>query len=97
MISTEQKNPLIELGRNGFFPLFHPNWIKDACKETFKKNSKTDQKKANEIMRRLAQHKNLDRKRTLLISLSDSDRKIFIKEFFNLVEKSILKERSIFQ
>ncbi len=97
MVSNEQMKSLIELGRHGHFPLFHPTWIEEVCKEKGKRPNKTDQKKAKEIMDQLAQHKNLDRKRTLLLSLSEGDRKLFIKEFFSLVEQSILEERPIFQ
>ena len=97
MLCNEQMKSLIELGRHGHYPLFHQNWIEEATKEKNARPNKADQKRAKEIMDKLAQHKNLDRKRTLLLSLPEQERKLFIKEFFNLVEQSILEERPIFQ
>lgn len=97
MICNEQMKSLIELGRHGHFPLFHQTWIEEATREKLARPNKADQKKAKEIMEKLAQHKNLDRKRTLLLSLPENERKVFIKEFFNLIEQSILEERPIFQ
>lgn len=97
MICNEQMKSLIELGRNGHFPLFHESWIEEVSREKNTRPNKADQKKAKEIMDKLAQHKNLDRKRTLLLSLPEAERKLFIKEFFSLVEQSILEERPIFQ
>ena len=97
MLADEQMKALIELGRNGHFPLFHSSWIEEVTREKSKKFTKQDQKKAHEIIDKISKHKNLDRKKTILLSLSDEERKIFIKEFFNLVEQSILEERPILQ
>lgn len=96
-MSNEQMNSLVELGRNGHYPLFHPTWIEETCKEKNKRSTKGDQKKAKEIMDKLSKHKNLDRKRTLIMSLTETDRKLFIKEIFNMVEQSILEEKPILQ
>ena len=96
-MSSEQMKSFIELGRKGYFPLFHQSWIEDATKDKNQRPNKADQKKAKEIMEKIALHKNLDKKKTILLSLPDNERKIFVKEFFNLVEQSILEERPIFQ
>ncbi len=97
MIANESFKSLVNLGKNGFYPLFHHSWIEEIRAEKKVKMNKGDQKKAQDIADRINQHRHLDRKRTVLLSLSEDDRKLFIRHFFQVVEQSILEEKPILQ
>jgi len=84
---------LIELGCQGHFPLFYPEWINQSCqKANVTKLKKSETKKMREILRRLSRYTNIERKRTVLLTLPAKDRQIFIKAFLNLVEDKILEK-----
>ncbi|MCK5072677.1 MAG: hypothetical protein KAQ98_04570 [Bacteriovoracaceae bacterium] len=85
---------LVELGMHGHFPLFPNNWIENVSLNRFARITKNEKEKAQKIINRLAKHKSLDRKRTVLYSLSNSERDVFLKVFFKMVEGRILDKKT---
>lgn len=84
---------LVEMGKNGFYPLFHQDWMNDVYDLPNKKMTKKDKIKAKEILSKLVKHKSLERKKIVLMTLSDEERSIFIKAFLDIVENKILNSR----
>ena len=87
---------LLELAQNGHYPLFYTEWIVDSFKKTEKMNlSPHDiQHLFNDILTRMAQHKKIDRKRTVLHALKDSERRLFVRTFLGIVEDKYLDQSS---
>ena len=96
--SEDPMKSLIEIGSKGFFPLFYPEWIKPHLFNKSRKLNltKKDQVKLRFIMQKLAQHKNIERKRTVLHALSENDRNLFIHSFLAMVESKILEKEQSF-
>ncbi|MBT7608815.1 MAG: hypothetical protein HN576_03605 [Bacteriovoracaceae bacterium] len=84
---------LIDLGTKGFFPLFYDTWLHDAKSSETKTLSSHEKRKAKVIMQKLHKHKSIERKKTLLLSLTSQERNYFIKAFLKLVEGKILDEK----
>jgi hypothetical protein len=84
---------LIELGINGFYPLFHPSWVDLAETDRNRPLSKKEKRKASEILQRLMKHKGIERKKIILLSLSEEDRTLFVRSFMDLVENKILDNK----
>ena len=80
---------LIDLGSKGYFPLFHPSWIEEAC--TQKDVALTDDEKEiiKNVVHRLQKHRSIDRKKTLIMSLAPRKRQLFIRSFLLKVEDII--------
>ena len=88
----ESMKALINLGVQGYYPLFHELWMKDPeiKEKKFNKITGFERAKAKKLFQRISKHRNLEHKKTVLQSMSDEDRKLFMKAFFNLVEGKIL-------
>ena len=84
---------LIDLGIKGHYPLFHRRWLNDLYDNLNKKLNKSEKKIARQIMKRVEKHKSLERKKTVLLSLQEAERIIFMKAFFDLVENRILDNK----
>lgn len=86
---------LIQLGVVGYYPLFHEIWLNDPdIKERrFQKISGLERARAKKLFQQVSKHRQLEHKKTVLISMSDDDRKIFMKAFFKLVEGKILDQK----
>ncbi len=80
---------LVELGAKGYFPLFELSWI-DELRNVTRKLTGNEKVKAKQLFKRIIQHKSLDRKKTILISMPEIDRKLFVKAFLAMVEGKIL-------
>ncbi len=81
---------LISLGVKGHFPLFYPQWISESYENTPAKEKKiidfkNARKNVNEVFSMLKKHRNLERQRTTLLSLSEKDRYRFIQSFMQVV------------
>ena len=85
---------LIELGTNGFFPLFDQIWLEEILQERHRRLTKKDCLQAEKIVRKLAKYENLPGKKILLTSLEKGERNIFIKVFLKLVEERILDKKN---
>ncbi|MCY4523199.1 MAG: hypothetical protein OXB84_00530 [Halobacteriovoraceae bacterium] len=84
---------LVDLGVNGFYPLFDRSWI-DEVQQTGKiKLTKKDQLRAKKIISRLSKHPHISRKKIVLRSLIKEERDIFIKTFLKMVERRILDKK----
>lgn len=88
---SHELRSFIELGTRGHFPLFPSSWIGDVFKEHEKNDAANDDIK--NILKKLSKHRSLDRKKTILLSLTEDERTIFIKEFFKMVENKILDQK----
>lgn len=84
-------NSLIEMATHGHYPIIESSWI-NTHKETSKKLSEADKKKAQKILKRVSEHRSLERQKTVIFSMNDSERSLFITAFLNLVEGRILDE-----
>ena len=92
MRKDQSLNGLIELGKKGIFPLFERSWIDQCfCGPEVKKSSK-QKSQVSKMILKLSKHKSIERKKTLLLALSEKQRLLFIQEFFKLVEGKILDE-----
>ncbi len=83
-------NSLITMGANGFYPLFHESWIAEAEQLPRKKLTKKDQLTVKQVTKKILKHRNIERKKIILLSLPAEERNIFIRNFLNLVENKIL-------
>jgi len=83
---------LIELGKNGLFPLFYTQWLKTSPTKEETSFTKDDRDTLRKIIDQLSNHKSIERKRTILLSLSVKDRDLFVSTFLKLVEEKILDD-----
>ena len=83
---------LINLGTQGHYPLFHDMWLKDPeiKEKKFQKITGLERARAKKLFLRVSKHRQLDHKKTVLLSMNDGDRILFMKAFFKLVEGKIL-------
>ncbi len=83
---------LIHLGTQGHFPLFHDLWIKDPelKEKKFHKITGLERARAKKLFQKVSKHRQLEHKKTVLLSMGEDDRKLFMKAFFRLVEGKIL-------
>lgn len=91
----ESMKALIKLGTMGHYPLFHECWINDPDlrEKRFQKITGMERARAKKLFQMVSGHRQLEHKKTVLLSMKDDDRKIFIKAFFKLVEGKILDQR----
>ena len=75
---------LINLGTQGHYPLFHDLWLKDPeiKEKKFQKITGLERARAKKLFFRVSKHRQLDHKKTVLLSMNDGDRILFIKAFF---------------
>lgn len=82
----------IYLAKTGHCPLFFEEWLDQSLKEARPVSYRNASQNVKELFTRLAKHRSVERKKTLLTSLSESERDDFIRSFFKLVERDILKD-----
>lgn len=88
----ESMKALIHLGIQGHYPLFHELWMKDPeiKEKRFQKITGLERARAKKLFQLVSKHRQLDHKKTVLLSMNDGDRILFMKAFFKLVEGKIL-------
>ncbi len=93
--SNEALEALINMGTNGYFPLFHESWLSsDHFQEKrFIKLTGVERARAKKLFQLVTKHKSMDHKKTMLLSFTEEDRFIFMKAFFKLVEGKILDQK----
>lgn len=93
---------LIEMGRHGHYPLFDSKWMYECFdewnrayenKQRKKSLTGTEKSKARKILQRILQHRNIDRQKTVLLSLGKDERHLFMRAFFHMVEGKILDQK----
>lgn len=88
---NEEADSYINMALGGHYPLFFKEWLYEAGLD----QKKMDHYKAKKIffktLKKLSQHKNPDRKKMALCSLSQSERKDFVKAWMKLAETQTLK------
>ena len=91
----ESMNALIQLGTTGHFPLFHEIWLNDPDikEKKFQKITGIERARAKKLFQQVSKHRQLEHKKTVLLSMNDEDRKLFVKAFFKMVEVKILDEK----
>jgi hypothetical protein len=91
----ESMKALIQLGTQGHFPLFHNSWLLDPemKEKKFHKITGLERAKAKKLFQRVSKHRQLEHKKTVLLSMEDEDRKLFMKAFLKLVEGKILDQK----
>ncbi len=90
----ESMKALIHLGTQGHFPLFHSSWLTDPelKEKKFHKITGLERARAKKLFNRVSKHRQLEHKKTVVLSMLDDDRKLFMKAFFKLVEGKILDQ-----
>lgn len=80
---------LIHLATLGHYPLFEQEWLQEA---TASRNKLTgnEKSKAKTLLKRLCDHRTIERKKVVLSALSSSERRVVIKAFLKLVESRII-------
>lgn len=88
----ESMKALIHLGTQGHYPLFHELWMKDPeiKEKKFQKITGVERARAKKLFLRVSKHRQLEHKKTVLLSMDNEDRILFMKAFFKLVEGKIL-------
>ena len=91
----ESMKALIHLGTKGHFPLFHSSWLTDPelNQKKFHKITGLERARAKKLFQRVSKHRQLEHKKTVLLSMEDDDRKLFMKAFLKLVEGKILDQK----
>ena len=91
----ESMNALIHLGTTGHFPLFHEIWLSDPDikEKKFQKITGQEKARAKKLFQQVSKHRKLEHKITVLLSMNDEDRKLFVKAFFKMVEVKILDQK----
>jgi len=86
---------LIHLGTQGYYPLFHSSWLTDPelKEKKYHKITGLERARAKKLFLRVSKYKQLEHKKTVLLSMIDDDRKLFMKAFFKLVEGKILDQK----
>ena len=83
---------LVELGTRGYFPLFENEWIEDISTDT-KKLTGNEKVKAKKLFLRVSKQRSIERKKTILFSMEEIERQLFIKAFLKMVENKILDNK----
>jgi hypothetical protein len=80
---------------HGHYPLFHESWMtrNSLQKKNFLKITGVERARAKKLFNNVLKHRHLERKKIILLSMSDDDRDLFIKAFMNLVEGRILDQK----
>lgn len=91
----EGLKPLIELATKGLFPIFHPSWIESASQARDTRATYCDLQLFAKIEKSLSKHKSLERKKTVMMALTEAERTAFICHFLQKVECRILETKPI--
>jgi hypothetical protein len=84
---------LLHMGQAGHYPIFNAEWFYDCFKSIPEKPlSSKDKMRARKILQRVLMHANLDRQKTLLFSLNEEERNLFLRSFCHMVEGKILDD-----
>ncbi len=90
---SSEISALIQMAKNGHYPLFHPEWISESFTlPNYTIASREDQEKALTILDKLSHHSGIDKKRAVIEALDLDERKLLIKNFLKIVENNILDE-----
>lgn len=85
---------LIEAGVKGHFPLFYPEWLPKCIRKRQKRSFTSSEKKiVRDVFARIDQHRDIDRKRTILLTLGEEERKLFVRAFLGLVEARLISKK----
>ena|SRR5690554_6753111 len=82
----------INLAKTGHYPLFFEEWLNDSLKEGTAVSYRSASENVKDLFKKMAKHRSLERKRTMLTGLPEEQRDQFIRSFFKLVERDILKD-----
>lgn len=80
---------LIHLATFGHYPLFEREWLHEAL-EHRNKLTGNEKSKAKTLLKRLCDHRTIERKKVVLSALKPDDRKVVVKAFLKLVETKML-------
>ena len=91
----ESMKALIQLGTQGHFPLFHASLLTDPeiKEKKFSKITGLERAKAKKLFQIISNHRQLEHKKIVLLSMKEDDRKLFMKAFLRLVEGKILDQK----
>jgi hypothetical protein len=99
-ISTPKRDHLIQsllsMGANGYFPLFDAGWVSSSYSDQ-SPLSDSQRQDGLLILDRLTQHRGIDRKKTVILSLEKKQRELVVKLFLELVEQKIQKTSGVIQ
>lgn len=81
------------MGTKGYYPLFDqiPLHRNHHCLNN------DERKEAFHLLERLSKHRGIDRKRTVLLTLSEQEQDLVVRLFFELVGKKIEGKKGVIQ
>lgn len=92
---------LIEMGLCGHFPLFSSEWIANShlnsTSKLPKKLAQKEKDKVRKMFKTLVTYQSIESKKNFLFGLEESDRDLFIKAFFNILETKVLDQKPCLQ
>jgi hypothetical protein len=80
---------LIEAGSSGYFPLFYQDWITESFADPSEVKKMSFSRAAETVHRvysSIERHHSIERKKTAIQALTQSDRKDFVLSFMKMVE-----------
>ena len=97
-LNSPSINSLIDLATQGHFALFSGQWYHDfSQEELYRPFCPAEKANLKNLFKMLARHENLERKKTVLLSLKDEERLLFLRGFLSMVENKILDQRPTIQ
>lgn len=88
---------LVHLAVQGHYPLFERNWMDEFIDLHSKRLTGNEKAKAKTLFKKLCEQQTLERQRTVFWAMSESDRLLFKKAFYKMVENKILDQSSELQ
>ena len=89
MQEAQGLDQLIEAGSTGYLPLFYQDWILESFKDasvvkkmSFSKAAET----VHRVYKQIERHNSIERKKTAIQALKDSERTDFVLSFMKMVE-----------
>jgi|GEM_PF-4226027 len=93
---SKQKESLdyyLELGEQGFYPLFFRDWIIQVDLKQMNKKYKGKELDLETFFKQVDKHKQIDRKKLVMSALSKNQRDQIIFEFFRKIDLRLQKSK----
>jgi hypothetical protein len=84
------------MGTKGFYPLFEAEWLSQSHLPS-DELAPQERDEGMKILQRLNSHRGIERKKTILLTLTPKQRAIIVKLFFSLVEEKIDHQKGVIQ
>eukprot|EP00923_Selenidium_pygospionis_P056712 GHVN01098984.1.p1 GENE.GHVN01098984.1~~GHVN01098984.1.p1 ORF type:complete len:102 (+),score=8.23 GHVN01098984.1:102-407(+) len=82
----------VQMAQTGHYPLFFNDWLSSSLKERQPMSMRNASENVEKVFTTLERHRTLEKKKTALISMEQTEREEFIRSFFKVVEHEALKD-----